>query len=205
MNTVTITRKAHEAEVPSIAGIGGYLLQDAVTVIRTHTGAEITVTGSRSMMSGVDVSSDAPAGDHDTIVAYWQAEAERWAASAAHLERADVVTYTGGVVEASGFTSETFASGVEKAVRIGTMHMIPSGHGSVLVLSARTGARYVVTRTHCSCPGHHSHGHCYHRAAVLYCADVWGVDVNREHLLGFDPHGWPVTETQRVAQLSEVA
>lgn len=203
--TVTVTRKVHEAEVPSIAGIGGYLLQDAVTVITTHTGAEITVCGSRSTMAGVDISSDAPAGDHDTIVAFWQAQAEGWAASAAHLEPLDVVMFAGGVIEAPGFTSETFASGVEKAVRLGTMHMVPSGHGSVLVLSARTGARYVVTRTSCSCPGHHSHGHCYHRAAVLYCSDVWGVDVHREYLLGFDPEGWPVSKTARLAQLQEVA
>lgn len=203
MHTVTITRKAHEAEVPSIAGIGGYLVQDAVTVITTHTGAEIVVTGSRSTMAGVDVSSDAPAGDHEAIVAFWKTQAEGWAAAAALPT--DAVVYAGGIVEAPGFTSETFAAGIEKAVRLGTLHMTPTGRGSLLVMSARSDARYLVTRSSCSCQGHAFAGHCYHRAAAIYVSDIWGVDLCHEAVLGFDPQGWPVTAAERNAQLQEVA
>jgi hypothetical protein len=100
---VTIIRKAQEAEVPSIAGIGGYLLQDAVTVVTTHTGAEITVVGSRSTMAGADVSSEAPAGDHEAIVASWTEQAEGWAASAARLSTADLIEVEGEAVNAPGF------------------------------------------------------------------------------------------------------
>lgn len=202
---VTIIRKAHEAEVQSIAGVGGYLVQDAVTVIRTHTGAEIVVTGTRSELNGVNVTDDAPSQNHDEIVAFWTAQAEGWAASAARLDRDDVVTYAGGIVNATGFTSETFAAGVEKAVRLGTLHMTPTSRGSILVMSARSDARYVVTRSSCSCAGHVHTGHCYHRAAALYVSDIWGVDLCHEAVLGFDPQGWPVTAAERSAQLQEVA
>lgn len=203
MNTITITRKAHEAEVASIAGIGGYLVQDAVTVITTHTGAEITVVGSRSTMAGVDVSSDAPAGDHEAIVAFWRSQAEGWAASA--VRPTEAVVYAGGTVEAPGFTSVTFAAGIEKAVRLGTLHMTPTRRGAVLVMSASSDARYLVTRSSCSCAGHMGHGHCYHRAAAIYVSDIWGVDLCHEAILGFDPQGWPVTAAERSAQLQEAA
>lgn len=131
-------------------------------------------------------------------------QCERCGGSGVDPEPTSFVTYAGGMIDAPGFTSETFASGVEKAIGLGTLHMTPA-RGSVLVESARSDAQYAVTRTSCSCPGHRSHGHCYHRAAVLYCADVWGIDVHRERILGFDAEGWPVTAAERRHALQEVA
>jgi hypothetical protein len=207
MQTVTVTRKHSGACVPSIGGIGGFVLEDDVTIVTTHTGAVIRVMGTRSDINGVDATGDAPKGDHDAIVAFWQGEAERWAANAAHLDaRADMIEVEGQLVTAPGFDEVTFAAGLAKARKVATMHIRPSmTKGHVLVTSARTGASYLVSRTSCSCMGHMGHGHCYHRAAAIACADLYGIEVCQTYVLGFDEAGHAVTYDQRAAQLQEAA
>jgi hypothetical protein len=203
---VTVTRKHVGACVPSMAGVGGYILQDDVTIITTARGSQIVVTGTTSTMSGIDVTDEAPKGDHEAIVAYWQGEAERWAADAAHLADADVIEIEGQLVTAPGFDEATFAAGLAKARKIATMHIRPSMvKGHVLVMSARTGASYLVSREACDCPAGRSHGHCYHRAAAIACADLYGIEVCQSYVLGFDEQGHAVTYTQRAAQLQEMA
>lgn len=119
---------------------------------------------------------------------------------------AGYVEIAGGLVEAPGFTAETFSAGIAKARKVGTMNIAPaSTPGAVLVTSARTGARYMVTRAECSCPGHAGQGHCYHRAAAILIADLFGVDLCHTEVLGFDPAGYPVTAADRAHQLQEVA
>jgi hypothetical protein len=207
MNEVTVTRKHIGSCVPSMAGIGGFILQDDVTIITTARGSEIVVTGTTSTMSGVDVTDEAPKGDHEAIVAFWQGEAERWAADAAHLAaQADMIEVEGQLVTAPGFDEITFAAGLAKARKIATLHIRPSmTKGHVQVTSARTGASYLVSRTSCTCMGHMGHGHCYHRAAAIACADLYGIEVCQDYVLGFDEAGHAVTYDQRAAQLQEVA
>lgn len=120
-------------------------------------------------------------------------------------EPISAVLFNGAAIDAPGFTSETFAAGVAKAIAVSTLPINPAKVGGVLVQSTRTGEHYHVTRERCSCPGGMSHGHCYHRAAVLYINDVVGVDVSRERILGFDQTGQPVTAAERRRQLQEVA
>lgn len=114
---------------------------------------------------------------------------------------AAAVVYCGAVLEAPGFTSETFTAALHRARTRGTMPMIGAGAGVVLVESVRSGARYRVTRETCSCQGSQSHGVCMHRAAVIAAHDLYGVDVCRGHVLGFDAHGHITTAADRVAQL----
>jgi hypothetical protein len=207
MNEVTVTRKHSGGCVPSLAGVGGFILQDDVTIITTARGSEIVVTGTTSTMSGIDVTYEAPKGDHEAIVAFWQGEAERWSADAAHLAaQADMIEVEGQLVTAPGFDEVTFAAGLAKAREIATLHIRPSmKRGHVLVTSARTGASYLVSRTSCTCMGHMGHGHCYHRAAAIACADLYGIDVYQDYVLGFDEAGHAVTYDQRAAQLQEMA
>lgn len=118
---------------------------------------------------------------------------------------AGLVIYCGAVLEAPGFTSETFTAALNRARQDATMPMIPARAGVVLVESKRTGERYAVTRQGCSCPAGLSHGYCKHRAAVIAAADLYGIPVCSTHVLGFDPAGHPVTAAERAAQLEEVA
>lgn len=114
-------------------------------------------------------------------------------------------TYFGCPVVAPGFDADNFQASLNRARKRGTLPIIPTGRGAVLVESTRTGARYLVTRDRCSCQGHATAGHCLHRAAVVACADLYGVDVAHTHVLGFDPAGHPVTAADRVAALEGVA
>lgn len=121
---------------------------------------------------------------------------------------AALIDAMGLLIEAPGFTPETFAAGVAKAQATGYMHMWPArkGSGAILVETANTnGAAYHVTRAACDCYGSRTHGHCYHRAAAIYASDFYGIDLCRDELLGFDANGEPITADQRLAQLSEVA
>jgi|SRR5690606_19656801 len=203
MEEVTVTRKAYATAVPSIGGIGGYVLQDDVTAIRTHTGCEVLVIGTRSYMRGVDVTGDAPRGSHERIVAYWQGEAERWAASAARLSQPDALLIEGGLVYAPGFTAEAFTAGLTKARKADYLQMVPLRNGSIRVDTGKPGSVYQVTRTSCTCRGHMGHGHCYHRAAVIAVADLYEIDVRLETVVGFDTDGYPVTTF--APELQEVA
>lgn len=115
------------------------------------------------------------------------------------------VVCEGVTVDAPGFTSETFATSLDRARSRGTLPMMPARLGGVLVESARSGARYHVTRDRCSCPAGASHGYCYHRAAVIACADLYGIDVCRVRVLGFNPFGKPVVTGVQAGQLQEVA
>lgn len=115
------------------------------------------------------------------------------------------VTYNGGTVTAPGFTDDTFAQGVAKAIDRGYLRMQPVGAGAVLIESASSDARYTVTREHCECIGHLYAGHCYHRAAAIACNDLWGIDLRYEEVLGFDQDGRPVTRAERKSRIAEAA
>jgi hypothetical protein len=118
---------------------------------------------------------------------------------------AAAVVYCGAVLEAPGFTSESFTAALHRARSRGTMPMIGAGSGVVLVESARTGERYHATRETCSCPGSQSHGTCMHRAAAIAAHDLYGVDVCNGHVLGFDACGHIITAADRVAALEGAA
>lgn len=95
-------------------------------------------------------------------------------------------------IDAPGFTTETFLAGVIKAQERGELAMRPVGGGTIEVDSGKPGSVYRVTRHSCTCRGSEFHGHCYHRAAVIFVNDVCGIDVCHTALLGFGADGEPV-------------
>lgn len=120
---------------------------------------------------------------------------------------AALIDAMGLLIEAPGFTPETFEAGVRKAQAAGYLHTWPARvPGAVLVETAHTNvAAYLVSRDACDCYGSRAHGHCYHRAAAIYASDFYGIDLCRDELLGFDANGEPVTAAQRAAELGKVA
>jgi hypothetical protein len=64
---------------------------------------------------------------------------------------ADIIDAMGLLVEAPGFTPDTFKAGVTKAQSKGYLHITPHRNGAVIVQSASSEARYVVTRQLCTC------------------------------------------------------
>jgi hypothetical protein len=116
---------------------------------------------------------------------------------------AHIIDTMGLLVEAPGFTPESFEAGVTKAQSKGYLHITPHRNGAVIVQSASSEARYVVTRQTCTCKGGQTAGHCYHRAAAIYISDFYGFD--GMEILGFDGKGQPVTAYDRALELGEVA
>lgn len=109
------------------------------------------------------------------------------------------------VITAPGYTVETFTASVERA-KGSQLRIWPSERpGVVMVSSSRGPAVYAVTRHSCDCMAG-AHGRvCQHRAWACHCADVWGIDLCNDTVIGSDLQGCPVTERERAAQLQEVA
>lgn len=200
MQKITMQQMAHAATVPSMGGVGGFVQQDDVTVITTHTGARITIEGTAVHIGGVDITGEtaAEARTHDEIAAFWHGQAQGWAADAAHLEHEPaeviimgVLEIEGKVVDAPGFTLEQFTAAVERAKRE-QLRTTP-GTGCVMVQSGSDDARYAVTRDRCDCMAGQTHRYCKHRALAIYLQDVQGVDIMRIPTIGFNERGVSVT------------
>jgi len=102
-------------------------------------------------------------------------------------------------VTAPGFTTETFLAGVAKAEDRDDLSIRPAGRGMVRVDSGTSGASYHVTRYTCECLGHQHHGHCYHRAACIYLADVSGVNLCKVAIQRFGASVDPIVSGMAVA------
>lgn len=189
--------------VESMGGVGGVVWQPEIFTIPTHRGTRIMVEDGVSTINGVDVDCDVPVeirNDHQAIAAFWAEQVKIWAASAAQLvtemeaEARGELVIDGHAVKASGFTSaEQFMSFVDRAKTAQLRTSPGSVRGMVMVMNPKTDARYAVTRTSCSCQGHHGHGRCYHRALVLWLHDVQGVKVCRIRTIGVNVAGVPMT------------
>lgn len=105
----------------------------------------------------------------------------------------DAFEIDGQTVTAPGFTREQFLAFVARAVRAQLRTMPAGTPATVLVQSGSSSARYAVTRTGCTCHGGRVHGHCYHRAYVIWLHDVRGIDVGRVSTIGVSPGGVPRT------------
>lgn len=103
----------------------------------------------------------------------------------------DVFEVEGQVVNAPGFTPETFGAFVDRA-KSAQLRTTPA-RGCVKVQSGSSPAQYAVTRSSCSCQGHGSHGRCYHRALCIYLYDVQGVDLMQVPTIGFSKRGVSLT------------
>lgn len=111
------------------------------------------------------------------------------------------VVVNGGEIDAPGFTSETFTTSLQRAISRGFYAISPAGNGAVIVMT-ESGTPYRVNRHSCSCKGHEGHGYCQHRAAALACSDLWGINLCRDEVVGFDPTGRPMIAAD---ELQEVA
>lgn len=212
MQKVTV-HQSNAGIAASMGGVGGYVQQSGQTNIYvagrlTVTIEEVTSSVIVSEYHHTDgyverVTDVVPADarhDYEQTVAWWvEFLTKREAATAA----SPAVTYNGAIVDAPGFTAEKFARGVAKARNLGYLQMVPMRNGVVRVDTGKAGSVYTVTRTSCTCKGHQGHGHCYHRAAVIFVNDVCGYEVEKNMILGFDPAGQPVTWTERQRQLKE--
>jgi len=202
MREVTIEHTAHGQYVPSRGGVGGFVWQPDVTVITAPTGARIVIEDTQVRISGVDVSDETPATaqTHDAVAAYWFAKTrELFAAPTAEVIQVSAFEIDGHQVDAPGFERAQFQAFVQRAMSA-QLRTFPGGHkGEVLVQSGSSDARYVVSRTHCSCQGHHGHGRCYHRALAIYLADVAGVDICHVPTIGFSPRGVSLTTGRKPA------
>jgi len=202
MNEVTIEHTAHGQYVASRGGVGGFVWQPDVSVITAPTGARIVIEDTTVRISGVDVSDETPADatTHDAVTAYWFARTrELFTAPTAEVIQVSAFAIDGHQVDAPGFEREQFHAFVQRAMAA-QLRTSPSGHqGEVLVQSGSSDARYVVSRTRCSCQGHQSHGRCYHRALAIYLADVAGVDICHVPTIGFSPRGVSLTTGRKPA------
>src|SRR5690606_17488912 len=100
---------------------------------------------------------------------------------------AHIIDARGLLIEAPGFTPETFTASLERAQTRGYFHITPGRNGAVMVDSGTSDARYVVTRQSCTCKAGMSHGYCCHRAAAIFVSDFYGFD--GLEILGFDLEG----------------
>lgn len=99
----------------------------------------------------------------------------------------------GRTVNPPGFEREGFITFVNRA-KDAQLRTVPAGTpGTVMVVSGSSDARYAVTRRECACPGHRRHHRCWHRAYVIWLADVQGVDVTRIPTIGVSKRGLPRT------------
>lgn len=203
-------QQSHTQLVRSHGGVGGFTLQSGQTSIYLGgrlalTVEEVTASVIVSEMhyeDGTDRVTDMVPAEvrysYDKTVMWWvEFLTEREAAAAA----SQTVVYQGGTVDAPGFTTATFARGVAKARSAGYLQMVPLRNGAVRVDTGRAGSVYTVSHTSCECKGHQNHGHCYHRAAVIFVNDVCGITVDTDMLLGFDEAGQPVTWADRQRQV----
>lgn len=93
---VTMRQTSFAMEVPSMGGIGGFIMQPDVTVITTHTGVRIVVEGLKAEMRGngwsLDLADETPdfLRDHAVIAGYWYGRAKGMADEARKIAEADL-------------------------------------------------------------------------------------------------------------------
>lgn len=104
-------------------------------------------------------------------------------------ETAPTVTHNGGTVDAPGFTTDTFASAVDRAKRDNLRVEPCDVERSVMVSDSTGNGWYLVSRTSCECKGHQSHGRCKHRALAIWLVDVHGIDITKVPVIGINANG----------------
>lgn len=184
--------------VPSIGGIGGYIME--TRPCKACNGSGVHVDCQICLDTGEIALEQLPDGRWNLSGPYGPCNC----AAGQRVAAGELVTVA-GVVRAPGFTERTFTAALKRARGRGYMNIRPYRDGSLRIDAGRSGEVYRVTRSSCSCQAGRSHGYCLHRAAAIACADLYAIDLCRSEVLGFDAQGRPVTAADRVAQLGEAA
>lgn len=197
-------QKSYSNVVPSIGGVGGYVLQSGLAKIEVDGVVTITVEevtssvivstyhysdGAQGVITG-DVPADIRS-DYDATVQFWTQWLENREAALASPQ--ETVIVEGRRVNAPGYSVDQFVASVAlaKAARLRTEPARTPG--GVVAQNPSSTATYLTSRTSCSCAAGQHGMRCTHRAWVIYLADVKGIDVTKVRTFGLNTRNFTVT------------